>query len=210
MTFSNLLNPQASKILAYKAVSSEQVKALEPIAAKSENCTMYQLMARAGEAAFMVLMRHWPNAQKILVVAGNGNNAGDAYIVATLAHQSGKDVWVICEDPARKLPGDGGIAQANWQQVSSNTCRFDQVQFSQFEVIVDGLLGTGVNGDVKALFQEQILKINRAELPVLSLDLPSGMLANTGIALPVCVEADITITFIAPKPGFVNGHWQTI
>jgi NAD(P)H-hydrate epimerase len=205
MTLPNLLNEQAAEILAYKAVSAEQVKTLEPQAAKAANCSMFDLMVRAGEAAYAVLINHWPKVHKILIVAGNGNNAGDAYIVAKLALEDGKQVCVMCEDTQRKLAGDAGIAQNQWLALSGKTRLFDEVDLAAFELVVDGLLGTGVTGEVTEDFQSIIQKINHSKLSVLSLDLPSGMQANTGIALPICIKADITVSFIAPKLGLLTG-----
>lgn len=199
------MNEQAAEILAYKAVSSEQVKSLESQAAKAANCSMFDLMTRAGEAAYTVLTRHWPKVHKILIVAGNGNNAGDAYVVAKLAQENGKQVCVICEDTQRKLAGDAGIAQEQWLALSGQTRLFDEVGLADFELVIDGLLGTGITGEVNENFQFLIKNINNSKLPVLSLDLPSGMQANTGIALPICIKADITVSFIAPKLGLLTG-----
>ena len=72
-------------------------------------------------------------------------------------------------------------------------------------MIVDALLGTGVTGEVSQRFQAVIQKINQTGIPVLSIDLPSGMHANTGQALPIAVKADVTVTFVAIKPGLVTG-----
>ncbi len=199
------MNEQAAEILAYKAVSSEQVKTLEPKAAKAANCRMYDLMLRAGEAAFSTLIKHWPSITRILVVAGNGNNAGDAYVVAKLAKLAGKQVSVICEDPKRKLLGDAGTAQAEWHNIQGSTFTFAQIVFTDYELIVDGLLGTGLTGEVRTLFQQVINQINQTSLQVLSIDLPSGMHANTGMPLPICVKADVTVTFIALKLGLITG-----
>ncbi|MCF2949036.1 NAD(P)H-hydrate dehydratase [Paraglaciecola aquimarina] len=205
MTLPNLLNEQAAEILAYKAVSSEQVKKFEPQAAKNADCSMFELMTRAGEAGFEVLKTHWPKVTKIAVVTGNGNNAGDAYILARLALQSGMQVCVFCENIERELLADAGLAQREWVAAGGESKNFSCIDFSDFEIIVDGILGTGVEGEVKQSFQLLIEKINQTAMPRLSLDLPSGMHANTGIPMPICVHADITVSFIAPKLGLLTG-----
>jgi len=201
----NLLTEQAAGILAHKIVSSEQVKAMEPKAAQIAGCSLFDLMQRAGEAAFQTLRQEWPKAQNILVVAGNGNNAGDGYVLAKLAKQQGMRVVVVCEQPKRELVGDAKQAQSQWQQAGGQPQEFSEQHYPQFDVIVDALLGTGVNGDVKPTFQAVIQQINQTNIPVLSIDLPSGMQANTGIALPICIKADVTVTFIATKPGLITG-----
>ena len=205
MTLKNLLTQQAAAILAHKIVRSEQVKTIEPKAAQIAGCTMFELMQRAGEAAFNVLKREWPEVQSIIVVAGNGNNAGDGYILAKLAKQQGINVVIICEQPKRELIGDAKQAQLEWLKLGAKTLQFSEVDFTEFDVLVDALLGTGVTGEVKSAFQDVIQQINQTDIPVLSIDLPSGMQANTGQALPVCIKANVTVTFVATKPGLVSG-----
>jgi NAD(P)H-hydrate epimerase len=205
MTLTNLLTEQAAAILAHKIVSSDQVKTIEPKAALAAECSMFELMQRAGEAAFNVLLQEWPNAQNILVVAGNGNNAGDGYVLATLAKQHGLNVIVTCQQPERELTGDAKFAQSQWQNQGGQTLTFSAANYSQFDVLVDALLGTGITGEIKPNFQAVIHQINQAGLPILSIDLPSGMNANTGQALPIAVKANVTVTFVATKPGGVTG-----
>ena len=205
MTLTNLLTEQANIILAHKIISSEQVKAIEPRAAQMAGCSMFELMRRAGAAAFKILMQEWPEAQSILVVAGNGNNAGDGYVLATLAKQQGINVEVMCEQPSRELSGDAKQAQLGWKKLGGKTHLFADQDYVQFDVIVDALLGTGITGEVKPTFKTVIQQINQTYIPVLSLDIPSGMHADTGQALPICINADVTVTFIATKPGLISG-----
>lgn len=205
MTLTNLLTEQAAGILAHKIVRSEQVKAMEPEAARLAGCSMFELMERAGEAAFQTLRQQWPKAQNIVVVAGNGNNAGDGYVLAKLAKNQGLKVVVMCQAPNRELMGDAKQAQSEWQKIGGETLTFAELDYAQFDVLVDALLGTGITGEVKPPFLSVINQINQAKIPVLSIDLPSGMQANTGQALPACVKADVTVTFIATKPGLVSG-----
>jgi hydroxyethylthiazole kinase-like uncharacterized protein yjeF len=205
MTLKNLLTEQAAAILAHKIVSSEQVKAMEPKAARIAGCSMLELMQRAGDAAFQILRKQWPKAQNIVVVAGNGNNAGDGYVLAKLAKKQGMRVVVMCQEPKRELVGDAKQAQSEWQNMGGDTLQFAGQDYAQFDVIVDALLGTGVKGEVNLVFQTVIQQINQTYIPVLSIDLPSGMHANTGQALPIAVKADVTVTFVATKPGLVSG-----
>jgi ADP-dependent NAD(P)H-hydrate dehydratase / NAD(P)H-hydrate epimerase len=205
MTSTNLLTEQAAASLAHKIVSSEQVRSIEPEAALLAKCSMFELMQRAGKAAFKILLQEWPKAQKVLVVAGNGNNAGHGYVLAKLAKQHGLDVSVTCQQPTRELNGDAKQAQSKWQEVAGETLAFSELDYAQFDVLVDALLGTGVTGEVSQTFQEVIQKINQTGIPVLSIDLPSGMQANTGQPLPIAVKADVTVTFVAIKPGLVTG-----
>jgi NAD(P)H-hydrate epimerase len=205
MTLINLLTEQANASLAHKIVSSEQVRAIEPKAAHLAGCSMFALMQRAGEAAFQLLIQEWPKAHNIIIVAGNGNNAGDGYVLATLAKQQGMNVVVECQQPERELAGDAKQAQSEWKTLGGETIEFAKLDYGKFDVLVDAILGTGVSGEVKTTFQTVIQKVNQTDIPVLSMDLPSGMQANTGQALPLCIKADVTITFVATKPGLVSG-----
>ena len=186
-------------------MSSEQVRVIEPKAAQLAGCSMFELMQRAGEAAFQVLIQQWPKAHNITVVAGNGNNAGDGYVLAKRAKQQGMHVVVVCEKPTRELAGDAQQAQSQWKALGGETLAFYEVDYAQCDVLVDALLGTGVTGEVKTTFLSVIQQINQIDIPILSIDLPSGMNANTGQALPICIKADVTVTFVATKPGLVSG-----
>ena len=205
MTLTNLLTEQADASLAHKIVSSEQVRGIEPKAALLSGCSLFELMQRAGQAAFQTLRQEWPSAQRIIVVAGHGNNAGDGYVVAKLAKQQGLNAVVVCHQPEKALMGEAKQAQSEWQKVGGETQTFPEQNYSKCDVLVDALLGTGVKGQVKPSFQTIIQQINQTGIPVLSIDLPSGMNANTGQALPLCIKADVTVTFVATKPGLVTG-----
>lgn len=205
MTLKNLLTEHAAEILAHKIVRSEQVRAIEPKAAQIAGCSLFELMQRAGQAAFQTLRQEWPTAHHIVVVAGHGNNAGDGYVVAKLAKQQGLNVVVVCHQPEKALMGEAKQAQSQWQNIGGETLTFSEHNYSKFDVLVDALLGTGVKGQVKPNVQTIIQQINQIGIPVLSIDLPSGMNANTGQALPLCIKADVTVTFVATKPGLVTG-----
>jgi hydroxyethylthiazole kinase-like uncharacterized protein yjeF len=205
MTLTNLLTEQANASLAHKIVSLEQVRTIEPKAAQLAGCSMFELMQRAGEAAFKILLQTWPAAQNIIVIAGNGNNAGDGYVLATLAKQQGMNVVLGCQQPERELAGDAKQAQSEWKKRGGETLVFAELDYARFDVLVDALLGTGVSGEVKPAFQSIIRQINQSNIPVLSIDLPSGMCANTGQARPLCIKAAVTVTLVATKPGLVSG-----
>ena len=166
---------------------------------------MFELMQRAGKAAFDVLLKQWPKAKNIIVLAGNGNNAGDGYVLATLCKQQGLKVVVMCRNPNRELTGDAKQAQLDWKNAKGDTSEFNCDSFEQADLLVDALLGTGVTGELKPYLKTIISQANQAATPILSIDLPSGMHANTGIALPVCINASVTVTFVATKPGLITG-----
>lgn len=205
MALNNLLTKQASQILAYKGLAAESIRNNEGHAAKLANTDLSALMQRAGLAAFEYMQALWPNAKRVLVVAGNGNNAGDAYVLACHAKQASFFVKVMCEDPSRLLSSDAGVWQAKWFELEGQTECFDSIAAESFDLVVDGLLGTGLKGKVTPNFLQMIRHINQADLPVLSLDVPSGLESDTGIGLPESVHSAATISFIAPKLGLLTG-----
>ena len=169
----------------------------------------FVLMHRAGVAAFRHLRQRWPDTRRVTVVCGAGNNAGDGYIVAGAAADAGLGVQLVqIGDPAR-IAGDAAkalsfarerLADPELGAVASDGWQADG------DVIADALLGTGVRGEVRPAFRRAIDQINASERPVLALDLPSGIDADSGAALmPEPVRADLTVTFVAPKLGLVTG-----
>ena len=166
-----------------------------------------RLMRRAGAAAFAALRERWPAACGITVVCGSGNNGGDGYVVAGLARDAGFEVQVVALADPGKLTGDAGTAYRFAE------CRVGPVALGwrdgriAGDVVVDALLGTGARGEMRAGFQDAIDRINAAGKPVLALDVPSGVNADTGGLLTrKPIRADVTVTFVAVKLGLVTGE----
>ncbi len=165
-----------------------------------------QLMKRAGRAAFDCMLAHFPLPTKVTVYCGAGKNGGDGYVVAALAAQRRIPVCVIQLAASERLLGDARLA-----------CEFaaqEGVEFISFKnnvaptegVIVDALLGIGLQGDLRPEFAAAIEQINQCELPVISIDIPSGLNANTGAVKQVAVHAHQTISFIGIKRGLLTGR----
>ena len=165
-----------------------------------------RLMHRAGRAVFAALRERWPDACRLSIVCGAGNNAGDGYVVAGLARDAGLDVQLVqVGDPAR-LSDDAKAARRFAE------CRLGIIQGARDDwridgdVVVDALLGTGAKGEVRPPFRKAIERINQAGKPVLALDLPSGIDADSGgLLTPVPVHAELTVTFVAAKLGLATG-----
>jgi NAD(P)H-hydrate epimerase len=200
----NWLDRSAIESLTHKVFSAEQVRENEAAAATAASCSMYQLMQRAGEAVFKQLSARWPKARRILVVVGHGNNGGDGYIVSFLARQNGLDVVLCCADTSRLPTGDALTAQQQWLKEGGQLASWQEVEFADFDVIVDGLLGTGINGKVQEPYQSIIGAINDSPAAALSIDLPSGLNADKGYPMGCAVNADCTVTFVGIKSGLVT------
>jgi NAD(P)H-hydrate epimerase len=186
--------------------SAAEVRAMDRHAIERQGIPGYTLMQRAGEAAFDLLLAAWPAARRLLIACGGGNNGGDGYVVARLAREAGLEVTVAAlADPSR-LAGDAARAYADYVASRGATVAFGEATVEAADVIVDALLGTGLDREVQGGLREAIEAINAAGRAVLALDLPSGLHADTGRALGAAVRADRTITFVGLKTGLFLGE----
>jgi len=161
-------------------------------------------MQRAGRAAFESLLQHWPSARTITVCCGKGNNAGDGYVVAALAREAGLRVELLQLGDAGQLAGDAALARDRAVALGV-TITTVWPSAPAGDVVVDALLGTGLRGGLAAPFAEAVRWINDARRPVLALDLPTGVDADTGAATDPAVRADVTVMFIGRKLGLYTG-----
>lgn len=181
-----------------------QIRELEKLAIDN-GIEEYKLMLAAGKAAFNRLITQWPEARRIIVCCGKGNNGGDGLVVARLAHEFGLEVTVaLLADPSDLKHAAAKAAQACGKAgLALNP--FDESKLMTAEVIVDALLGSGLKGSVSEPYRGVIAAINAATAPVLAIDVPSGIDVDTGALHEYAVKADLTVTFIALKQGlFTN------
>ena len=161
----------------------------------------FELMQRAAHATWRSIRRRWPEASELTVLAGHGNNAGDGYLVASLAHKTGWQVRVLAVGDPAALKGDAALAYAAASGVNIQPW----ANQAMAGIVVDALLGTGLQGDVRDPYRSAIEAINASGLPVAAVDIPSGLGADTGHCLGVAVRADLTVTFIGLKMGMLTG-----
>ncbi len=188
-----------------KLYSCQQIREFERLAIAND-INEENMMQRAGSAAFNILQKRWPKARKIAVIAGKGNNGGDGFIVAKMAHLAGIKATVYHVADLNSYQGAARLALA--------ACKKSEVEFIPFageidrdvDVIVDALLGIGIKGPVRANFAKVIHVINQMPCPVLALDVPSGLNADTGMVQGCSVIADATITFIGYKRGLFTAN----
>ncbi|MGB5622083.1 MAG: NAD(P)H-hydrate epimerase, partial [Gammaproteobacteria bacterium] len=165
----------------------------------------YRLMCNAGAATFEALALRWPE-RPLSVVCGAGNNAGDGYVIARLARQAGRPVTVLAlVDPAR-LCGDALKAARDYVDAGGEVMPWTGALEDAESVIVDALLGTGLDRDVDGSFAAAVAAINTAPGPVVAVDIPSGLHADTGKVMGVAVMADLTVTFVGMKTGLLTGR----
>lgn len=179
-------------------------RALDQAAAAQLQGGAYALMERAGRAAWQFLVARWPEARRITVVCGPGNNGGDGYVLARLARRARRQVCVVhLEDHVPRTPLAQRACTA-WLGEGGAVALFPQ-ELPPADVVVDALFGIGLarapHGDALALVEA----INAQPAPVLALDVPSGVDAATGATPGVAVRADATLQFLLRHAGLCTG-----
>jgi NAD(P)H-hydrate epimerase len=187
--------------------TAEQVRALDRSAIDEHGIPGYELMRRAAAAAYASLseMLADERGKHLLVVCGGGNNGGDGYVLARIARLAGHKVDLLPLVPEELLKGDALTAAQHWREVYGPNVEPDKLNFDEYDAIVDAILGTGLQREVSADYRRVIEAINTASCPVLAIDIPSGLSADTGQPLGIAVRADRTVSFIGLKQGLYTG-----
>lgn len=190
---------------ARRLYSAAQLRELERRAVEA-GVPGQALMQRAGAAAWRELRRRWPQARRIAVICGSGNNGGDGYVLARLAKGQGCEAQVYQVGPPA-VRGDAVQARADWL-AAGGAVASGLPGSLQAEVIVDALFGIGLSRPLQGEAAQAVEAIRRARAAgagVLALDLPSGLDADTGGLWGSAVQADCTISFIGHAPGLFTG-----
>jgi len=180
------------------------IRALEAAAIAGTPTSGLQLMIDAGGACWRVAQERWPYMKRITVVCGPGNNGGDGFVCARLAHAAGFDVRVVDVAGSTAYGPDAKHCLDALVAAGITPIR-DLEAIDDTDLIVDAVFGIGVSRPVGEPFATALNAINGAAAPVLSVDVPSGLDANTGVRWAVAVEATATVTFIAAKQGLYTG-----
>ena len=186
--------------------TAAQVRAMDEYAIAKLDIPGYTLMTRAGAAALRVLRERWPSAKRIAIVCGSGNNAGDGYVLARLARQAGLKITAIAVSDPAKLKGDARTAWQEFNAAGGQAIAWLDSAIAQADVIVDAIFGTGLTRALSDSLCEHVHAMNAARAPILSLDVPSGIEADTGRVLGAAVKAECTIAFVGLKLGFYMGE----
>ena len=186
--------------------TAEQTRALDHCAIHDHKIPGITLMSRAASAAFRCLLDCWPDPDHIQVLCGTGNNGGDGFLMADLAHKRGIPVTVLQIGDPGKIGGDALLARQQAQANGVEIVPFEESPLLSVGVIVDAMLGTGLGGEVRGAYLEAIDAINCSGAAVLAVDIPSGLCSDTGAVLGNAVRADLTVTFIGLKRGLFTLH----
>lgn len=184
--------------------STPAARALDERATDALGGDAYVLMQRAGLAAWQHLLRHWPDAQRIVVVCGPGSNGGDGYVLARHAQRAGRSVEVV-HLPAH-VPGNPVAQRACTDYVAAGgrVALFGDA-LPKGDVVVDALFGIGLSRAPDGGARSLIDAINAQVVPVFALDVPSGVDADHGSAPGAAVLATRTLQFIARHAGLYTG-----
>lgn len=185
--------------------SAAQVRELDRVVIEELGVPGIVLMKRAGRAVYDAVSMLDGSSVRLSVLCGRGNNAGDGYIVAGLASDNGLEVQVLQLGSSDALRGDAAKARDWAHECGVLEERFEHDSQLRGDLVVDALLGTGLSGSVRDEFAGAIDKVNRSARPVVAVDVPSGLSADTGVPLGCAVNADVTVTFIGRKRGLYTG-----
>jgi ADP-dependent NAD(P)H-hydrate dehydratase / NAD(P)H-hydrate epimerase len=191
--------PISPSQLLYTAAQMRRIDAVATLGVESR-----ELMQRAAAAAFATLCRRWPQARRIVVCCGSGKNGGDGYLLARLARQAGRECGVIALEEARDA--DTQAAATAWRSGGGMVYSgHAQAALPEADVYVDALFGIGLNRPLHGAAAQLVDALNASGTPVLALDIPSGLSADSGACLGSCVRAAATVSFIAWKRGQHTG-----
>lgn len=192
--------------------SSDRSKDIDRQTTENYGIPSRVLMERAGLAVFECIKEFLPHGGKIAVVCGKGNNGGDGFVVARLANDAGYDVKCVVAATESELTKDAAEQMASMRAEGVQPLFSDHERWSEKldhlacrDLVVDALLGTGAKNEVKGTIKEAIQAINRSGVPVVAVDVPSGISCDTGEELGESVWAMRTVTFGLPKPFLFQG-----
>lgn len=187
---------------------TDQTRELDRLAIEEFGTPGLTLMERAGRRAFDQIMRRYPDAERVVVMCGPGNNGGDGYVVARLMRQIGVEVAVVRTSEPKTpdatavcdtyLKAGGGIEENALEVIA---CA---------DLVIDALLGAGLTRAPSAPFAGLIQAANRNTCPCVAIDLPSGLSGDTGQAFEPTIDATCTVTFIGKKLGMFTADGETV
>jgi hydroxyethylthiazole kinase-like uncharacterized protein yjeF len=194
-----------------KVANAEEMQELDRKAIETYRIPGMILMENAGRGAAEVIARTFPDIhkKKIAIIAGKGNNGGDGFVIARYLLNQGVSVRVYLLTDPKGLRGDAetnlNILQRMKGEVISVPSSKDYVKvkkdLDKFDILVDGIFGTGLDAEVRGYYREVIDHLNTLQRPIVAIDIPSGLDANTGKPLGTAIRASLTITFGLPKVG---------
>jgi NAD(P)H-hydrate epimerase len=194
-----------------KVVTASQMRRIDQQTIEDIGIPGMVLMEHAGSAIVRTIQSQFPNCRRIGIVVGKGNNGGDGLVIARQLSHVGQSVQIFLVSPPDRFTGD---ALTNLQIVQNLQLPIEHIfsetaleamegKIAVCDLIVDAIFGTGLRGGVRGDIATVIERINAIQRPVIAIDLPSGLAADTGQAEGACIHADYTVTIGLPKRGLL-------
>lgn len=181
--------------MASEILSTHQMKLAEH-AACTGRTTSFTLMQRAGKAVADEIISHYEK-QPVLVLCGAGNNGGDGFIAAALLKKKNWAVRAACAVDIYDLQGDAARAAEGW---TGEVLSFDTLTIPEDGLIVDAVFGTGLSRPIDGQIYDTLMSLRDTDCPIIAVDVPSGVNADTGECQDCTPQAELTITFARKKP----------
>ncbi|HEY5733276.1 MAG TPA: NAD(P)H-hydrate dehydratase [Gammaproteobacteria bacterium] len=192
-------------IKAHNLYTAEQTRELDRLAIE-QGTDGYALMNRAGRSVLDNITRRWPDAKQLAIFCGAGNNAGDGYVVARLAHEQGLVARVYYLSEPARLNGEAHQAWEECKQLDLTIEPFVSGMHRDTDVVIDALVGTGLQRPLADQWLQAVDCINVSPWPVVAVDIPSGINADNGRTMGAAVRADITVSFIGLNRGLFTAE----
>lgn len=194
-----------------KVITGESMQTIDRRAIEGLGVPGLTLMEKAGEKCVESIIATYGGepARKVAVVAGKGNNGGDGYVITRLLRERGWQVALLILARREEISGDAGTNLGRLSESSLAFCPKPEVllryvsQLREADIIVDAIFGTGLKSTVRGVYAAAVGLINEAGKPVVAVDIPSGIDANSGKVLGCAVKADLTVTFAFAKIGHI-------
>ncbi len=181
--------------------SVASVREMDRTAIEDNGIPGYTLMTRAGAAAARAALQRFPRARTWQVVCGAGNNGGDGYVIARLAREEGINVSLLSLVDPDRLAGDAATARDDYVAAGGTIDRWQGALDQDAGLLVDAMLGSGLERDVGGDFADAVAAINAHTARVMAVDIPTGIQGDSGRVMGVAVVADLTMTFVGLKSG---------
>ena len=192
-----------------KVVTAQEMRQIDQQTIEQIGIPGTVLMEHAGNAIVQAIRQHFPECWHIGIVVGKGNNGGDGLVVARQLAHAGQPIQIFLVSPPESFAGDALINLQIAQNLnlpiapilSEDDLKQFKSQIASSDLIIDSIFGTGLRGGVHGFIGDAIECINETGKPVVAIDLPSGLSADTGIAEGACIQATYTVTMGLPKRG---------
>ena len=202
-----------------KILNAAEMREVDRLTTARYGIPSLTLMENAGASVAEFIAQRWPKfaQRRIVVLCGKGNNGGDGFVVARHLLELGAKPEVYLFAAPDEMHGDAATNCNRWQEISaalqmvqtSGDLQNIKPALDAADIVVDALLGTGTRGAVAGFVAEAIEAVNKrrgsVRSAVVAVDIPSGLIADTGEALGACIQASYTVTFSAPKIGMILG-----